>query len=354
MTLSRATLLHYGCLLFLSGLLFYVNFRPQHIFLELIPSLRWATFPSMASFTPSLIVNSLPSFLHITFMCFLSGAAIGINKKSSTLIPIFWLLVDVLLEFLQLGSGSFLQKGVFDWLDIFALITGFVFVLVIFSRHTTKSTTRFKNFKLIPLLTFGLMSSLGSVPNYYDCHNDFNSENCVVPITLTWEELRADIQPEYGDTVSLTRPGKIYSKDYLYIVDQYRGIHIYDQSNPQSPIRVAFIPVIGALEVSIENNILYTNSFIDLVAINLSDIHDGTFSTESYSRIVEKFQLPGNFDFLPDNKSVDSIDYKLFLSAYGYIYPTAQIGYRKKEDQRGFIIGYIDLSGKEVLFGEFN
>jgi hypothetical protein len=344
----------YGGIFLLSGLFFYINFRQQHLLLDLLPSLNLLQSSLLQSALPDAFANSLPSFIHILFMCLFSAAVLGINKKTATRIPLAWLAIGIALETLQLGSGTVFQKGVFDGGDLAALFGGFLVIVTTFNS-IAKNEYVGKKILLLPILGFGIATSMGSLL-YEDCHEDFDSERCVVPVTLTWEELRADIQPEYGDTAVLTRPGKIYAKDYLYIVDQYRGIHIFDQSDPQNPIRIAFIPVIGALEISIQGNTLYTNSFIDLVVINLEHVINGSFTNESYTRTEDIFLLPNNTHFIPEGKYIDGINYDLFLSSYGYrqykngvVQPQSYAS----EGQLGFIIGYIKETGQEVLFGEF-
>ncbi|MFT7218360.1 MAG: hypothetical protein ACI8R8_003460 [Paraglaciecola sp.] len=342
---SKLNFFCYGGIFLLSGLFFYINFRQQHLLLDLLPSLSLLQSSWLQSALPDLFINSLPSFIHILFMCLFSAAILGINKKTAKSIPLTWLAIGIALETLQLGTGTVFQRGVFDDGDLVALFTGFLVIVITFNLMAKNDYVSNK-FLLLPILGFGIATSLGSLL-YEDCHEDFDSEHCVVPVTLTWEELRADIQPEYGNTATLTRPGKIYAKDYLYIVDQYRGIHIFDQTDPQNPIRIAFIPVIGALEISIQGNTLYTNSFIDLVAINLEHIHDGSFTNASYTRTEDIFLLPGTTDFIPDGKRFDGEHYELFSSGYSW-HPSY-----KSEGQLGFIIGYINNAGQKVLFGEF-
>ncbi len=332
-----------GGLLLLASLFFYINFRSQHLLFELLPSLNYFQSAWLQKALPDIFVNSLPSFLHILFMCFFSVAILGVNKQSARFIPLFWLCIGVMLEALQIGYGTFFQRGTFDWGDIVALFIASSLISILL--HSTKKNNKAnKNLILLPIVFLGIGTSLGSMI-IEDCHEDFDSDRCVVPVTLSWEELRAEIVPEYGDTVSLTRPGKIYSKGYLYIVDQYRGIHIFDQTDPQNPIRIAYLPVIGALEISIQDSTLYTNSFIDLVAIDLEQVFAGTFNSNSYMRTQDVFKLPGNFDFIPSLKYIDGIKYDAFLSSR-YTQET-------QEEQQGFIIGYLDQTGQEILFGEF-
>lgn len=350
---STRNLYLYGGLVLLAGLFFYINFRPQHLIFELIPSLNALQSTWLQAFLSQVLIDSLPSFLHILFMCLFTAAVMGIDKKSAKLIPTVWLVIGLALEVTQIGSEFIIQKGTFDTYDLLALLFGSSIILFLFHIAIQKENTTNKTW-LLPLLGLGLLTSIGS-ELYEDCHEDFDKDKCVVPVTLTWEELRSDIQPDYGDSASLSRPGKIYAKDHLYIVDQYRGIHIFDQADPQNPTRLVFIPIIGALEVSIVDNTLYTNSFTDLIAINLDHIFNSTFNSGSYTRKIDVFAIPTRFDFLPDDKSIDGIKYDEYLSSFNSYYYSnnQQPKYVKREGQLGFIIGYIDSAGNEILFGEF-
>ncbi len=326
-------------LLLLTGLLFYIQFRPTHILFEILPWLQALHSPTWQSFLPLSVSHALPSFLHICFMSFISAAIIGLDKKTAITIPLGWLGLDLLLESLQIGSGSLIQAGVFDVMDVAALLLGCALVLWLFHLRTSPKAFS-PSWLLAPLLAVGLTTSLGST---LSCGNGYE---CVTPVVLSLEELRREIQPVYGDSASLTRPGKIYAHDQnLYVVDQYRGIHIFDQSDPQNPSRIAYLPIYGALEISIQDSLLYTNSFSDLVVINLSHVFDGSFNIHSYSRNEDVFSLPTAYEFLPTNTYVSTKQNQFFLDL-----PFSQ---RPEYDGEGIIIGFINKQGEEVLFGEF-
>ncbi|MBL7767090.1 MAG: hypothetical protein JNJ58_13400 [Chitinophagaceae bacterium] len=91
--------------------------------------------------------------------------------------------------------------------------------------------------------------------------------------------------PVYGDTATTlliqsepARPivhgGKIYQyQNYTFQIENGEGIHIINSSNPANPQKIGFIRVGGCSEISIRNNILYTDNHQDLVAINISNIN---------------------------------------------------------------------------------
>lgn len=69
----------------------------------------------------------------------------------------------------------------------------------------------------------------------------------------------------------LKNVGKIYIKDnYLFINEVGSGIHIMDNRNPDKPVQLAFIAILGNQELAIKDSILYADNVTDLVAINIA------------------------------------------------------------------------------------
>jgi hypothetical protein len=67
--------------------------------------------------------------------------------------------------------------------------------------------------------------------------------------------------------------GNIYAwSHYIFQVDVGSGIHVIDNSVPSKAERVGFITINGCEQISIKGNFLYTNSYADLVTIDLSDV----------------------------------------------------------------------------------
>jgi hypothetical protein len=90
------------------------------------------------------------------------------------------------------------------------------------------------------------------------------------PIYIAPEELRQPIQSEPARL--LEEPGKIYVyQDYLFINEKDKGIHVYDNSQPEAPQPVRFINIPGNRDMAVQNGILYADNYVDLVAINVSD-----------------------------------------------------------------------------------
>jgi len=70
---------------------------------------------------------------------------------------------------------------------------------------------------------------------------------------------------------SIDLPGRIYVYDnYLLVNDQAQGIHIYDNSNVNSPTHLSFISIPGNMDFSVRNNTIYADNLTDLVVIDMS------------------------------------------------------------------------------------
>jgi hypothetical protein len=123
-------------------------------------------------------------------------------------------------------------------------------------------------------------------------------------------------------------------QEYLLVVDKYRGIHIFDNSDQQNSMRVAFLPIPGTTEISIQNGYLYTNSFMDLVSVNLQDIVDATYTSDSFSRNQDWFERPRIYEFLPDQ----------YRFTNDYLIPD--------NEENDIVIGYVASGGEQVIYGD--
>jgi len=91
-----------------------------------------------------------------------------------------------------------------------------------------------------------------------------------VPVYMEFDVFRKSVKKT--SPKELTSPGKIYFKDnFLYINENQQGVHVIDNSNPSAPNTIAFIEIPGNVDIAIKGNILYADSYIDLVAIDISD-----------------------------------------------------------------------------------
>lgn len=92
-----------------------------------------------------------------------------------------------------------------------------------------------------------------------------------VPVYMSYDKLRSAVKA--SPAKELEKPGKIYYKDnYLLIVEKFKGIHVIDVSNPSKPQNKTFVEIPGCVDIAVKNNILYADSYVDLVALDVSDI----------------------------------------------------------------------------------
>ncbi|MFY0483560.1 hypothetical protein ACI6PS_13260 [Flavobacterium sp. PLA-1-15] len=122
-------------------------------------------------------------------------------------------------------------------------------------------------FTLISLvsLTFFLNGCFGPQSNDDDFVNNEPIVNQLFePIIVTRAEFEssvATLPPQ-----NIVKSGKIYiHENLMFINDVNKGFHVYNYSNPQDPIKIAFIKIPGATDLAIRNNSIYINQAVDLV-----------------------------------------------------------------------------------------
>ncbi|MBN1990895.1 MAG: hypothetical protein JW783_15945 [Bacteroidales bacterium] len=97
--------------------------------------------------------------------------------------------------------------------------------------------------------------------------------NANVPVYMSYNEFRSSFK--VSEPQEMVTPGKIYFKDnYLFVNEREKGIHVIDNSNPASPIKIAFYNIIGNVDMAIKGDKLFADSFIDLVVFDISDVQN--------------------------------------------------------------------------------
>jgi hypothetical protein len=119
------------------------------------------------------------------------------------------------------------------------------------------------------------------------------------PVYMNYDEFRASVKD--GDPQEIVSPGKIYMwKNYILINQPEKGIHVIDNSNPENPVAVNFINILGNIDMAVKDDILYADSYMDLVVLDISDINN----------VTEVGRLENVFDYiLPQTEQNYPIDY---------------------------------------------
>jgi len=93
------------------------------------------------------------------------------------------------------------------------------------------------------------------------------------PVYMSYEDLRVAVRDTTPEEIIY--PGKIYLYGDIIFVNEVReGIHVINNTDPANPQMISFIQIPGNVDLAIKNNILYADSYVDLVAIDISDLEN--------------------------------------------------------------------------------
>jgi hypothetical protein len=111
------------------------------------------------------------------------------------------------------------------------------------------------------------------------------------PVYTSLEEIRSSV--ELIDPQPVHATGKIYLRgSWLFVNEPGKGIHVIDNANPEAPVVKSFINIPGNYELAVKGNILYADSYIDLVAIDITDINNITEKTR-LENVFSNYNTPG-------------------------------------------------------------
>ncbi len=128
-----------------------------------------------------------------------------------------------------------------------------------------------------------------------DTTKELVSYKANVPVYMSFSDFRTSFAKT--SPAEITNPGKMYFKDdYLFVNEYEKGIHVIDNSDPSKPKKVAFYKILGNVDMAIRGNILFADSYIDLVSIDITDVENP----------VEKSRLQNVF---PEIKPVGDVYY---------------------------------------------
>lgn len=94
-----------------------------------------------------------------------------------------------------------------------------------------------------------------------------------VPVYMSYEDLRNSI--EVQEPTAVEDPAKVYLYgDYVFVSERDKGVHIFRDIRTAQPTPMAFINIPGNRDIAIKDDVLYADSYIDLVAVDISDINN--------------------------------------------------------------------------------
>jgi hypothetical protein len=159
-------------------------------------------------------------------------------------------------------------------------------------------------FKFALTVALVLMTSL----TYWSCVKDDCQSTQVWtkwnPVYKTLAEIR--IEPQVLPARSLKNPGKIYFYDrYLLINEIGEGIHIIDNSDARAPRTLAFLSIVGNVDIAVKDDVLYADGYMDMLTFDLRNIatprllnrYENTFiDSYVFSAIEQKYIV----DYTPE------------------------------------------------------
>ena len=119
----------------------------------------------------------------------------------------------------------------------------------------------------------------------------------VRPVYTTTETLRNAVAVMPAKTVTGT--GKLFAHDgYLFLNQPGEGIHIIDNTDPSNPSTISFINIPGNFDLAAKGDILYADSYIDLLALDIND----PLNVQVVKRVENVFPLYNSYGYYMDEQ----------------------------------------------------
>ncbi|MFT6528764.1 MAG: hypothetical protein ACJAZB_000396 [Psychrosphaera sp.] len=370
--LNRYTL--YGILLCICGLFYYANVRQTPVIFEYLALLQWLKLANPIDKISSFIDAWLLSFIYILSVCSVSFGLLKNTKISLYSIVTFWLCFAVVFELFQLNNSEFyIFRGTFDGLDILALILGSLLSYKLLSKVERKKEFNQNNsiiVKKVVLLLFGTYGVLGS---YYPHGNyceypDGSRQTCMVePIYMSMSQIRNSDEIFFDSTNSQHLADKwshlgyktqgfygvdnaakiIIYHDYLFVNDRFKGTHVFDNSEPATPKHIAYFRIVGNQDIAIKDNILYLDSYTDIVAIDLYQLNYGQIDDDLYEQPDDDNLGYVQHDprLTPMRRNLDVLE----TPETTHLLPP-RVYFSESTPERGIVIGYTTKSSDKFYF----
>ena len=172
--------------------------------------------------------------------------------------------------------------GTFDPNDLVALGAGTLAALAcarLVSRRTPSGApvprgarrTTMPARRAVPLLLAASAAMTTATSPVEDAGTDFRTRE---PVYLGYAELREAVR--VTEPRALEDVGRVYLyEDTLFLNARNEGVHVIDNADPAEPRAVSFIEIPGNTELAIRDGVLYADSYVDLVAIELGGLGVG-------------------------------------------------------------------------------
>ena len=112
-----------------------------------------------------------------------------------------------------------------------------------------------------------------------DCYNEEGQFMTLGMIPVYSDDRPEDLNLQLVSPRPYENLGGIYCyQNKVMIIEDRQGLHIIDNSNPLAPVKEGFLVIEGASQISIRNDVMYTNRGVDLIALDVTDLTDVSIS----------------------------------------------------------------------------
>ncbi|MEI8046571.1 MAG: hypothetical protein WCI92_04265 [Bacteroidota bacterium] len=182
---------------------------------------------------------------------------------------------------------------------------------------------------------------LMSIASCKDSSVEYRTYTANVPKYMSYEDMRKPAKSVAANAIQVS--GKIYIKDnYLFINEKYKGIHVFDNTNPSSPVNLTFIDIPGNVDMAVRGNYLYADNYVDLVVLDISNIT----SPIEVARIKDIF--PYTIPDAPEMYPIASIDQQQGVIVGWQVQEVTE----EVNSNQGYPYYYYDKGSGNFLFNE--
>ena len=254
------------------------------------------------------IIGSFPSLTHSLATSLVLISLLGLSRRFKFLAILASLSTLLLLE---------RSMGTYDPVDVAALLTG-AFIGLIVLLATKQHNQNNNSDSMISAVLIAVASTSLAVGSYsqepgcarYEGTTCVQQKRFANPVYMSYADLRSAVSLQPAK--ALTEINRLYLyKSLIFMNQKNQGIHIIDNRFPANPRPIGFIRIPGNLDISIRDDYLYADSYVDLVTLDLSDLT----AIKEVSRQEEIFR----FDAFQNIPSDIDFKYELIDSTRGVI-----------------------------------
>ena len=129
----------------------------------------------------------------------------------------------------------------------------------------------------------------------FGCKEEFDFYNGpgLKPVYISTSEL-GDIRNIEPQPTEKTGPILLLG-NLFFMVEQKKGIHVFDVTNLSSPFKISFIKIPAVNDFSIRNNILLADNGPNLISLDITNIHSVVLVSTEYN-VFQQILFPPNYN----------------------------------------------------------